>query len=109
MFASSAKSGRIADARASHAKVLKGAGIEHLTFHGLRRTFTQRGRSVAPAGAVAQIQGHKPSATAEGYDIRTLDDLRPYAERVEAYILEQAGMPSVPAVEQSMLTVLKGQ
>jgi len=106
VFASSAKGGRITDARASHAKVLKLAGIEHLTFHGLRRTFTQRGRSVAPAGAVAQIQGHRPSATADGYDILTLDDLRPYAGRVEAYILEQAGVQFVADVEPGKLRVV---
>lgn len=92
VFASSSKAGRISDARSSHTKALQSAGIEHLTFHGLRRTFTQRGRSVVPAGAVAQIAGHKPSAVAEGYAVLPLDDLRPYAERIEAQILEQAGV-----------------
>jgi integrase len=92
VFASTSKAGRISDARSSHRKTLQSAGINHLTFHGLRRTFTQRGRSVAPAGAVAQIAGHKPSATAEGYAVLPLDDLRPYAEQIEERILQQAGI-----------------
>ena len=92
VFASTSKSGRITDARSSHNKALRSAAIDHVTFHGLRRTFTQRGRSVAPAGAVAQIEGHQPSATAEGYAVLPLDDLRPYAEQIEARILEQAGI-----------------
>lgn len=92
VFASTSKAGRISDARSSHKKVLQSAGIAHLTFHGLRRTFTQRGRSVVPAGAVAQIAGHKPSATAEGYAVLPLDDLKPYAAMIEAQILEQAGI-----------------
>jgi integrase len=92
VFASTSKAGRIVDARSSMERVLKSAGIGHLTFHGLRRTFTQRGRSAVPAGAVAQIEGHAPSATAEGYAILPLDDLRPYAELIEAKFLELAGV-----------------
>jgi intergrase/recombinase len=46
-----------------------------------------------PAGVVAQIQGHKPSATAEKhYRVRPLDLLRVHHERIEAWILEQAGI-----------------
>ena len=42
---------------------------------------------------VAQIQGHKPSATAEKhYRVRPLDLLRVHHERIEAWILEQAGI-----------------
>jgi hypothetical protein len=43
---------------------------------------------------VAQIQGHKPSATAEKhYKRRPLDLLRVHHERIEAWVLEQAGVP----------------
>ena len=46
-----------------------------------------------PAGVVAQIQGHKPSATAEKhYKRRPLDLLRVHHMRIEAWILEQAGV-----------------
>jgi integrase len=106
VFASASKAGRISDARSSHTKVLQSAGIKHLTFHGLRRTFTQRGRSVVPAGAVAQIEGHKPSATAEGYAVLPLDDLRPYAALIEAKILELAGVTFDAEAEQGQLRVV---
>ena len=39
------------------------------------------------------LQGHKPSATAEKhYRVRPLDLLRVHHERIEAWILEQAGV-----------------
>ena len=46
VFSSASKSGRIADARNSHAKALAAAGIEHLTIHGLRRSFALLGPSL---------------------------------------------------------------
>jgi integrase len=92
VFTSPGKAGRISDVRYSHAKVLVSSGIEHLTIHGLRRTFIQRARAVVPAGVPAQIAGHKPSATAEGYAVLSFDDLRPYAAQVEASILNLAGV-----------------
>lgn len=46
-----------------------------------------------PVGVVAQIMGHKPSATAEKhYTVRPLDLLRVHHEKIEAWILEQAGV-----------------
>ncbi|MDB5779313.1 MAG: phage integrase [Polaromonas sp.] len=93
VFASTGKAGRIADTRASHAKALQSAGINSLTIHGLRRSFSLLGESAgAPAGAIAQVMGHKPSATAEGYRPRSVDALRPYLAQIEAHILEQAGV-----------------
>ena len=93
VFASTGKEGRIVDVRSSHAKALQSAAIEHLTFHGLRRSFSLLGEAAgAPAGAIAQVMGHKPSATAEGYRPRSVDALRPFLERIEAHILEQAGV-----------------
>ena len=93
VFASTGKAGRIADTRASHAKALQSAGIESLTIHGLRRSFSLLGESAgAPAGAIAQVMGHKPSATAEGYRPRSVDALRPYLAQIEAHILEHAGI-----------------
>jgi integrase len=91
VFASTGKAGRIADSRASHAKAMQSAGIGSLTIHGLRRSFSLLGESAgAPAGAIAQVMGHKPSATAEGYRPRSIDALRPYLAQIEAHILEQA-------------------
>lgn len=93
VFASTGKAGRITDARASHTQALRHAGIEHLTFHGLRRSFSLLGEAAgAPAGAIAQVMGHKPSATAEGYRPRSIDALRPFLEQIEAHILNLAGV-----------------
>lgn len=108
VFASIGKAGRIVDARASHSKALAEAGIAHLTFHGLRRAFIQRGRAVAPAGTVAQIAGHKPSATAEGYAEMPLDDLRPYAAMVEKHILDLAGVVFDAVAEPGKLQLVQG-
>ena len=93
VFASTGKAGRIADARASHAKAMQSAGIDSLTIHGLRRSFSLLGESAgAPEGAIAQVMGHKPSATAEVYRPRSIDALRPYLAQIEAHILERAGI-----------------
>ncbi len=93
VFASKGKVGRITEPRTSHARVLQNAGIAGLTIHGLRRSFSLLGEAAgAPAGAIAQIMGHKPSATAEGYRPRSIDALRPYLAKIESHILEQAGI-----------------
>ena len=78
----------------AHDKACKVAAIDALTLHGLRRSFgTLTEWLEVPAGVVAQIQGHKPSATAEKhYRVRPLDLLRVHHERIEAWILEQAGV-----------------
>jgi len=86
-------SGRIAEPRAPHAEVLADAGIPHVSIHGLRRTFSLLGEAAgAPAGAIAQVMGHKPSAIAEGYRPRSIDALRPYLAQIEAFILDKAGI-----------------
>lgn len=94
VFASTmSASGRIAEPRAPHADVLADAGIPHVSIHGLRRTFSLLGEAAgAPAGAIAQVMGHKPSAIAEGYRPRSTDALRPYLAQIEAFILDKAGV-----------------
>lgn len=107
VFASTGKAGRITDARASHAQALKHASIEHLTFHGLRRSFSLLGEAAgAPAGAIAQVMGHKPSATAEGYRPRTTDALRPFLEQIETHILNLARVQFDHASEPGKLRVV---
>ena len=90
----SAKGGRIVIARNNHHDACTVAGIDGLTIHGLRRSFKSLTEWLEiPAGVVAQIMGHKPSATAEKhYTVRPLDLLRLHHERIEAWILEQAGI-----------------
>jgi integrase len=70
------------------------AGIEGLTLHGLRRSFKSLTEWLeVPTGVVAQIMGHKPSATAEKhYTVRPLDLIRVHHEKIEAWILEQGGI-----------------
>jgi intergrase/recombinase len=60
----------------------------------LRRSFGTLSEWVeVPVGVVAQIQGHAPSALAEKhYRRRPLDLLRVWHTKIEAWILEQAGM-----------------
>ena len=93
-----AESGRIQEPRTAHNKALDVAALPHLTIHGLRRSFGTLSEWVeCPAGVVAQIMGHKPSAIAEKHYIRRpLDLLRMWHVKIEAWILEQAGIDFVP-------------
>ena len=109
VFASTGKAGRITDTRNSHAKALQSAAIEGLTIHGIRRSFSLLGEAAgAPAGAIAQVMGHKPSATAEGYRPRSIDALRPFLEQIEAHILSLAGVQFDSASEPGKLRVVAG-
>ncbi|MDI1339366.1 integrase family protein [Polaromonas sp.] len=92
MFATTGSaSGHITDPRKAHAQVLQEAGIAHLTTHGLRRSFALLGEAAGvPAGAIAQIMGHKPSGVHEGYKPRSIDALRPFMAQVEDFILLKA-------------------
>ena len=87
-------SGRITKPNTPHARACAVAAIDGLTLHGLRRSFASLTEWLEiPAGVMAQIQGHKPSATAEKhYKRRPLDLLRLHHERIEAWVLEQAGV-----------------
>ena len=87
-------SGQMSRPQTPHASACKAAGLDNLTLHGLRRSFSTLTEWLEiPAGPVAQIMGHKPSATAERhYKVRPLDLLRVHHERIEAWILEQAGI-----------------
>lgn len=71
------------------------AGVPPVTLHGLRRSFKSLSEWVeVPVGVVAQIMGHKPSATVERhYTVRPLDLLRLWHDRIERWILDQAGIP----------------
>lgn len=89
-----AKDGRLAEPRIAHNAALTGAGLPHVTLHGLRRSFGTLAEWVElPTGVVAQIQGHKPSAIAEKhYRRRPLDLLRVWHEKLEAWILDKGGV-----------------
>jgi integrase len=90
-----AKDGYVIGVTKPHMQALERAGLPHVSLHGLRRSFTTLSEWVeVPTGVVAQIQGHKPSAIAEKhYTRRPIDLLRMHHERIEAWILQQAGVP----------------
>jgi len=90
--------GRLAEPRNAHAKALELAGLPHVSLHGLRRSFGTLCEWVEmPSGISAQIMGHKPSALAEKhYRRRPLDLLRMWHTKIEAWMLEQAGIKFSP-------------
>lgn len=100
VFASSSKAAEeisttMSTPHKAHERACTVAGIEGLTLHGLRRSFKSLTEWLeVPAGVVAQLMGHKPSATAEKhYTVRPLDLLRVHHQRIEAWFIEQAEVP----------------
>jgi len=100
-------SGCLTEPNTPHTRACKAAGLAGLTLHGLRRSFSSLTEWLeVPAGVVAQIQGHKPSATAEKhYKVRPLELLRVHHEKIEAWILEQAGIGFDAQVKSGKLRV----
>ena len=93
--------GRLEEPSIAHRKAIAAAGLPPVSLHGLRRSFGTLSEWVeVPTGVVAQIMGHKPSATAEKhYRERPLDLLRMWHTRIEAWILEQAGIEHQEAMQ----------
>lgn len=93
----------------THTRACTIAGIEGLMLLGLRRSFATLTEWLEiPAGVVAQIQGNKPSATAEKhYRVRPLDLLRVHHELIEAWMLDQAGIAFDAHVEPGKLRAVK--
>lgn len=93
-FSHTSATGCLTEPNNPHTRACQAAGLEGLTLNGLRRSFSSLTEWLeVPAGVVAQIQGHKPSATAEKhYKVRPLELLRVHHEKIEAWILEQAGI-----------------
>jgi integrase len=103
----SAASGRLQEPRIAHNRALLAAGLPSMTLHGLRRSFgTLSEWCEVPVGIVGQIMGHKPSAIAEKhYRVRPLDLLRMWHERIEAWILTEAGIGARSAEESGKVTM----
>jgi integrase len=94
-----------------HTRACKAAGLEGLTLHGLRRSFKSltEWQENVPVGVVAQVMGHKPSATAEKhYTVRPLELLAIHHEKIEAWILEQAGIEFDAKAAPGALRVVAG-
>lgn len=108
-----AADGKLAEPRIAHVKALEVAGLPHVSLHGLRRSFGTLAEWVeVPAGVVAQVMGHKPSALAEKhYRRRPLDLLRAWHSKLEAWLLEQGGVEfKLPdgEIAEPMLRVVAG-
>jgi len=101
--------GCLTEPNTPHTRACRAAGLEGLTLHGLRRSFKSLTEWLeVPVGVVAQIQGHKPSATAEKhYTVRPLELLRLHHEKIEAWMLEQAGVTFDAKAAPSSLRVVK--
>lgn len=102
-------SGRLMDPSNAHRRACAAAGLE-LTLHGLRRSFASLCEWLdIPGGISAQIQGHAPQGVREqNYIRRPLDLLRVHHEKIEAWILEQAGVSFVRNAEPGKLRVVGG-
>ncbi len=107
-FVFSGAAGAMSKPHKPHTTACAVAGIDGLTLHGLRRSFKSLTEWLEiPAGVVAQLMGHKPSATAEKhYTVRPLDLLRVHHEKIEAWILEQAGIVFDPKAAPGALRVV---
>lgn len=92
-------SGRLVEPSIAHRRACAAAGLEGLTLHGLRRSFASLCEWLdIPGGISAQIQGHAPQGVREqNYIRRPLDLLRVHHERIEAWILKEAGIDFDPA------------
>ncbi len=103
----SAAGGHITTPNTPHARACRAAGLDGLTLHGLRRSFASLTEWLEiPTGVTAQIQGHKPSAVAEKhYKRRPLDLLRLHHEKIEAWILSEAGIDFTPAAMPGLRVV----
>nr|NYU01853.1 integrase family protein [Pseudomonas sp. SbOxS1] len=99
--------GRLSEANHALERACAVAGVS-VTPHDLRRSFVSLSEWLElPSGVIAQIGGHKPSATQERhYKVRPLDLLRLHHERFEAWMLEQAGCP-MPVVDGLRLRVVQ--
>jgi integrase len=105
-----AKTGHLTEPTHPHTIACKAAGLDGLTLHGLRRSFKSLTEWLEiPVGVVAQIQGHKPSATAEKhYTVRPLELLALHHKKIEAWILSEAKIKFDPESEPGKLQLVAG-
>lgn len=92
------KSGRLIDAIGAHDNACAAAGLPRVTLQGLRRSFASLSEWIeVPAGIAAQIQGHAPQGVREQHYVRRpVDLLRQWHEKIETWLLEQAGIKFTP-------------
>ncbi len=102
-------SGRLTEPSIAHRRACAAAGLQ-VTLHGLRRSFASLCEWLdIPGGISAQIQGHAPQGVREqNYIRRPLDLLRVHHEKIEAWILEQAGVVFDAKAAPGALRVVAG-
>ena len=98
------ESGRLVNPAKAHRQACQAAGV-NVSLHGLRRSFKSLTEWLEiPVGIVAQIMGHKPSATAEKhYTVRPLDLLAKHHRSIEAWILKEANISYTPRENKLVL------
>lgn len=108
-FSLTSAGGRLSAPNAALHRACQIAGIPPITIHGLRRSFGSLAEwTETPTGVVAQIMGHKPSATAERhYRVRPLDLLRSWHSKIEAWMLAEAKIDRTPEPETPPLVAEK--
>jgi integrase len=109
--AKGSKCGHLVDPSRAHDGAYERAGVEHLSLHGLRRTFSTLAEWVdPPSGVIPQIMGHAASATAEKhYKVRSVDFLRMWHDKIEAWFLSEADIAFVPPASAVRLVTKHGQ
>jgi integrase len=102
------KSGRLTKPTNAHDTACTAAGLPHVSLQGLRRSYASLCEWIeVPAGISAQIQGHAPQGVREqNYIRRPVDLLRSWQNKIEAWMLEQAGIVFTPKAQA--LEELKG-
>lgn len=92
-----------------HKRACEVAGIAGLSLHGLRRSFKSLSEWLdIPHGVRQNIMGHVAKSTDEDYTIRPIDLLRVHHEKIEAWILEQAGIKFDAKAEPGKLRAVNG-
>ncbi|MES2384887.1 MAG: integrase family protein [Pseudomonadota bacterium] len=101
----SSEGGYVIGVSKPHKEALAKAGLPHVSLHGLRRSFSTLSEWLeVPVGVVAQIQGHKPSAIAEKhYKRRPIDLLRMHHEKLESWMLSQAGVIAFKPTQSQLI------
>lgn len=85
--------GGLTEPNTPQTRACKATGLAGLALHGLRQSFKSLTEWLeVPIGMEAQIQGNKPSATAEKHDtVQPMELLRVHLKRIKGWILQQAG------------------
>lgn len=101
-------SGKLVEPGDAHDSACDAAGLPRITLQGLRRSFATLSEWVeTPAGIAAQIQGHAPQGIREqNYVRRPVDLLRVWHDKIETWILNEAGVKFTPS--ETRLVAVKG-